>query len=170
MQENTPRGSPAEDAGLARMGVHDVGLKVGNESFKLAVGKKIFAGGEFAAEVGDGMDADGGDGGIPAGRGVVTGGGIIITGGRAFQPAAWLWSCCFRGLLVWWLKRAGKPAPLVGMFTFLMLVIERLDAGEEGAFGAVNGTEGEVDFMAETGLAFAAEDGVLLAAAEDEPG
>jgi hypothetical protein len=43
-----------------------------------------------------------------------------------------------------------------------------LDALEEGAFGAVDGAEREVDIVAEFGLPFAGEDGVFLAAAKDQ--
>jgi hypothetical protein len=47
---------------------------------------------------------------------------------------------------------------------------ETLDAVEERALGAVDGAEGEVDVVSAAGLALAGEDGVLLGAAEDEPG
>ena len=47
---------------------------------------------------------------------------------------------------------------------------EAVDAVEEGALGAEDGPEGEVEFVAEGGLALAGEDGVFLGAAEDEPG
>ena len=48
--------------------------------------------------------------------------------------------------------------------------VERLDPLEQRALGAVDRAEGEVDLVPEPCLALAAEDGVLLAAAEDEPG
>ena len=54
------------------------------------------------------------------------------------------------------------------------LVVVDVGAGEVGgaieerALGAEDGAEGEVDVVAEAGLAFAGEDGVLLRAAEDQ--
>ncbi|GJQ28827.1 MAG: hypothetical protein HBSAPP03_07110 [Phycisphaerae bacterium] len=50
------------------------------------------------------------------------------------------------------------------------VVGEGVDAVEEGAFGAEDGPEGEVDVVPEAGLTFAGEEGVLLRAAEDQAG
>ena len=54
-----PRGRSAEDAGLAGVGVDDVGLDGSDECAEFAVGARVGEGGDFADEVGDFVGADG---------------------------------------------------------------------------------------------------------------